>query len=62
MSSLANNDLRARDLEMKYLTFDIEGKHINQVSPIDGSKHFFQEITNEQILMFTTWLNNDSAI
>jgi hypothetical protein len=62
MSSLANNDLRSRDLEMKYLTFDIEGKHINPVSPTDGSKHFFQEITNEQILMFTTWLNNDSAI
>lgn len=62
MTSLANNDLRSRDLEFKHLHFNNVGKHINPVSPKDGSKRFFQEITNEQILMFTTWLNNDSAI
>ena len=62
MNSLANNDLRSRDLEMKHLTFDVEGKHINVVPPSEGSKSFFQEITNEQILLFTEWLNNGQAI
>ena len=62
LTSLANNDLRSRDLEMRHLTFDVEGKHINAVPPSEGSKHFFQEITNEQILLFTEWLNNGQAI
>ena len=62
LTSLANNDLRSRDLEMRHLTFDVEGKHINTVPPSEGSKHFFQEITNEQILLFTEWLNNGQAI
>lgn len=62
MNSLANNDLRSRDLEMRHLTFDVEGKHINVVPPSEGSKSFFQEITNEQILLYTEWLNNGQAI
>jgi hypothetical protein len=62
MTSLANNDLRSRDLEYKHLHFDIVGKHLNPVKPKDGSKSFFQEITNEQVLLFTTWLNNGQAI
>ena len=62
LTSLANNDLRSRDLEMRHLTFDVEGKHINTVPPAEGSKHFFQEITNEQILLFTEWCNNGQAI
>ena len=62
MTSHANNDLRDRGLEYKHLCFDIEGKHLNPVKPKDGSKRFFQEITNEQILLFTTWINHGQLI
>jgi hypothetical protein len=62
MTSFANNDLRNKPLEFKHLHFNTVGKHLNPVPPSEGNKHFFQEITNEQILLFTTWLNDGSAI
>ena len=62
MTSHANNDLRNRELEFKHLCFDVDGKHLNPVKPENGSKRFFQEITNEQILLFTTWINHGQAI
>jgi hypothetical protein len=62
MTSHANNDLRNRELEFKHLCFDVDGKHLNPVKPENGSKRFFHEITNEQILLFTTWLNNGQTI
>tara|TARA_R110002153_G_scaffold917_6_gene4193 strand:- start:165 stop:1040 length:876 start_codon:yes stop_codon:yes gene_type:complete len=59
--STCNADLRRTEYEFRYLKFDEVGRSlmtlgVGGVQPAD--KDFYQPITHESILNFTSWLNN----
>tara|TARA_B100001093_G_scaffold520077_1_gene612514 strand:+ start:187 stop:1023 length:837 start_codon:yes stop_codon:yes gene_type:complete len=58
-TSIANNDLRETELEQEYLSFQADGTNNRRRGPDEGSKRFYQEVTNEHILDFTTHLTNE---
>jgi len=60
-SSTCNADLRRTEYEFKYLNFDETGntlKCLNDQGITKEDKYFYQPVTHESILNFTSWLNN----
>ncbi len=59
--STCNADLRRTEYEFQYLKFDEAGNTLMTLG-VDGvksqDKYFYQPITHESILNFTSWLNN----
>ena len=58
-TSTCNNDLRELDNERNYLKFNRDGSSVRTLENgvTSSDKGFFQQINNESIMEFTSWLN-----